>query len=86
MKLLEARWLKCQTQKPDGRHQKTIDILKFLIAEYTVAYFQAYTLYSITLSWSSAKRACECIGHLVVIDTEMKQRHLLDNVYVCSLN
>ena len=57
-----------------------LDYFSLLFAEFDSTDSQTYTFGS-PVWWSSAKGYCECIGHLPIIDTEEKQRHLLDNVY-----
>ena len=50
-----------------------------LSSAFTVIHGQIYTYGTEPTGWAPVKKVCECIGYLVILNTEDKQTRLLDS-------
>ena len=54
--------------------------LPLLPLDVILVWSQTFTYYMVNLGWPAVKQACECTGHLAILDTEAKQMALLNQV------
>ena len=57
-----------------------VTLLEVFIVDFAVTYGQTYSLRGNSVWWAAAKQFCDCIGSLVVLDTQEKYDHLMSQI------